>query len=308
LADDSAIPPARRPTTMPSDLVTTLTSQRDSFIASLAADTNTTPEQTTTFFDDRLLPTLTRLRDLRYRITYLVTTRPVLVEALKAGWTHPRFSYNRFADDVMFNMTLTVSDDATSTETLIPALWDPAKDTDPASRRAKLLATIAEIESGIAASIAERGLTLLQAQLITFSAEIALPPLNLKPDQEWLGIGMVGVVAAKHASAIAGVPRDRVIAAMTMERPNAPVRASRINVLQLTPAAELRDSYRRPYADAVRRRAIAIIHALTQRGGEDALPRSLAAVKATPPTDGPALVTLIRTTTGVDLTDNIAVK
>jgi hypothetical protein len=55
------------------------------------------------------------------------------------------------------------------------------------------------------------------------------------------------------------------------------------------------------YFDAYRRKSTQAIRSLAEKGGESAIPKSIAAIREKKPADGAALVQVIKGATGVDL-------
>jgi hypothetical protein len=62
------------------------------------------------------------------------------------------------------------------------------------------------------------------------------------------------------------------------------------------------------YREAYRVKSARVVRAWVDKSGESAVSLTLAAMRASPPADGPALVKLIARTTGVDLTDEVKAR
>jgi hypothetical protein len=133
-----------------------------------------------------------------------------------------------------------------------------------------------------------------------------MDPLGLKADQAWLALGVTGFLAARYSAPIIGVQQDELIAAMTADRRRNTIRAATIDLLHPTPASNLREQYVPLYLDAMRRKSTLVVQDWVAQAGDDAIPKTLAALRQTKPADGPALLKLIQQTTGVDLSQNLA--
>src|SRR5262245_17614411 len=65
--------PATRPTTMPSDLITRFGEKRDAILKGMSHDLGIDTTEIVTFFDEKLVPSLHQLDQLKPPLLYLVT-------------------------------------------------------------------------------------------------------------------------------------------------------------------------------------------------------------------------------------------
>lgn len=297
----ASAPPTTRPSTMPIDLLERAQQHRAAIVGQIQQDLGF--EDATIInemFDQKLLPMLRQFDELAPPIIYMPTSRRKLRDLLRDGWEDPRFYYNRAADDVQFRMSVNLTIDQNADDTLLPALYEPAD--EPERRKQILIDTVRTSEAEVISAMSDRSQFLTQMAFVALVSEQAMNPLKLTPEQAWFGLGTSGFLSAKYASPILGMPREELVAAMTFEHPRNPVKAAPVDLLHPTPASELRERYVALYLDAMRRKSIAAVAEWTKQAGEDAIGKTLAAMRAAPPSDGAALVELIKQTTGADLT------
>jgi hypothetical protein len=296
--------PSARPSTMPSDLVDTFNSRQGEIVKQMARDfglTDTTDTQK--LFTDRVLPDLQKMSDLRPPMFYLVCTRPKLIQLIRAGWSDPRFHYNRAADDVTIYTNVDLSIQHAMDDVLIPAICDPAKDI--ASRQKTLQGQVDRNEANIAASLSMQAMILVQSALVAAIDEAAIKQLKLKPGQEWFGIGVEGLISSRYLAQIGGMPHESLLHILTDDEPGNPIRSSTINLIHPLTSADLRPEYAPAYIDAFRRRAVIVANLLLSQAPPDGLPKLLDAIRKTPPADGDGLVAIIKQTVGVDLSKDV---
>ncbi|HEX3358449.1 MAG TPA: hypothetical protein VHS31_15860 [Tepidisphaeraceae bacterium] len=296
--------PSTRPSTMPSDLVDTFTAKQGEIVNQIAKDFGLTDNsQTQKLFNERVLPDLQKMSDLRPPMFYLVCTRPGLMQLIHAGWSDPRFHYNRVADDVTIYTSVDLSIQRPMDDVLIPAIYDSAKDIP--SRQKTFQGQVDRNESNIAASLSMQAMILVQSALVAAIDEAAVKPLNLKPGQEWFAIGVEGLLSSRYLSQIGGMPHESLLRILTEDEPGNPIRSATINLVHPLPIADLKPNYAPAYVDAFRRRAVIVVNQLLSKSPPDALPKLFAAIKKNPPADGDTLVALIQQTIGVDLSKDV---
>lgn len=297
--------PATRPSTLPIDLLERAKANRAEIARQIQQDLGFDDASVIdAMFDDKLLPMLRQFDELNPPIIYMPTTRDKLRELLRNGWEDPRFYYNRAADDVQFRMAVNLTIDRAVDDTLLPAIYAPS---DPIEQRKRVLIdSVQQSEAEIADAKSGRSQFLTQMAFVQLVNDQAMKPLNLSPEQAWFGLGVSGFLAAKYAAPILGVPRAQLLEAMTFEHPRNPVKAATIDLMHPTPATELRERYVALYLDAMRRKSIGVVAGWVGQAGEDAIARTLAAMRQAPPADAGALVELIRQTTGADLSPQLS--
>jgi hypothetical protein len=178
----------------------------------------------------------------------------------------------------------------------------PYLENDPISARsASLREDIGRTEAGVADMISRESQSAIQFSVAKFIVESGIAPLNLKLDENWFAAGVVGELSSEDMAIISGAQPHDIVARILQPDPSNPVSMSSIDLAHPIPPDQLRPAIAGAYADAFRRRSIGVIAAWSERAGPDAIKRTLAAIRVTPPSDGTALLELIRKTTGVDL-------
>jgi len=295
------IQPATRPSTMPADLIQRAESARPEIERQIAADLGITDlAMIQALFDEKLMPMLRQFESLDPPLFYLATTRERLRDLVRDGWKDPRFHYNRVANDVTFNMSINFNIDGPVDDTVFPVLYT-ADETDE-QKAAKLIDTIQVAEKDITDLISNRSQFLTQMAFVQFINDLVMNPLELPTDEAWIGLGISGYLSARYSSPILDTPVETLLEAMTFEHPRNPVKVATVDLLHPTPASELRERIVPIYLDAMRRKSTSVVAQWVAEAGEEAIPKTLAAIRANKPADGAALVKLIQETTGVDLT------
>ncbi len=295
--------PATMPTTMPADLLDRLIAKRRSIVQRMVRDlalSDAKPIEE--YIDQRLKAFLQRMDDYRPPLVYLVATSPRLTEIMKQGWSDPRFHYNRVAEEVQYSTRVSLALDERD-DTVVPLLY--SADETPDARQRRIIEEIRGTEGSILDAVSRETLAMTTVGLVELVSSQALTALNLKPDQEWLGVGIAGVLAAIYVADLSGMSADQLVDGLTQENRGNPIRPATIDLLHPMNLNELRPQMLGAYLDAYRRRAMQTVRSLYNRGGDGAIAKVIAAIRANPPADGPALVKLIQQTTGVDLTDSL---
>lgn len=298
-----SIKPPELPTTIPADLVTRLRDRRQTIIDRIARDLlidNHQPIEA--FYDDQLLPALQRYEAFQPSITYLWSSRDRVKAALKSGWSHPQFYYNRAADEVMIRARLDLDLEAADASLLLPALYDA--DATPDQRREILITAVQDAERGLAGELANRAQLQVHTVFAEFIDESLASTLD-QPDQRWLRFGLAGALAANYASLVTDIEPIAFIRVVASDPPRTPIHARGVDLLDPTPESDLREQYVQPYHHAMRRKSTAIIFDWITQSDETAVPDTLQAIRNRHPVDGNALVEIIRDITGIDLTEKL---
>jgi len=297
-------PAGTQPSTQPSDLLSSLQAHKGALETQIAEQLALKDKQRASHFVvDTLLPIVQHLGRLRVQVIYLVATREDLKRLVIAGWGSDQFHYNRIADKIAFNGIVDISPDAVDGESIMPA---PYLENDPISARsASLREDIGRTEAGVADMISRESQSAIQFSVAKFIVESGIAPLNLKLDENWFAAGVVGELSSEDMAIISGAQPHDIVARILQPDPNNPVSMSSIDLAHPIPPDQLRPAIAGAYADVFRRRSIGVIAAWSDRAGPDAIKKTLAAIRATPPSDGTALLELIRKTTGVDVSNEL---
>jgi hypothetical protein len=253
-------------------------------------------------FDEELIPLLRKAADFRAPVFYLVTTRDVLRDMVKNGWTDPenRYRYNRAAEQVSIDTSLDLTIERMMNDQVLAVLYDPPQDLT--TRRENLGKIIRGTETQLQNEVAARALFGSQSLLADFIGKSTIEPLQFKREQQWFGIGVIGIQSTKYLSMVSGIPEDQLIRGVISDDPRNPVRSATVNLLSPTPVEDLRPAARGAYVIALQTKSAAVMKSFMDRAGRDGLPKVIKAIRAAPPADGPALVKIILDQTGIDLT------
>jgi hypothetical protein len=295
-----ALQPTTMPTTMPSDLLGQLKSIKSQLRARMMKDLAITDAGVVDkFFSEKLEPVLQRFDDINPPLYYLVTSRDKLKELLKAGWTDPRFYYNRAADSVQYSSAINLTTEGMADDVLLPAVYDET--VTPEKKRQALTGLVHAAETGVAQSVSGRSMAIAQLAFVDFIYEQTIKPMNMNRQTEWFGIGLSGVLSSRYISQLTGVSLDQFLVNMTTDDPRNPIRSTTIDLLHPTPQSDMRPQAAPAYADAYRRKAARVIVNWIKSAGDDAIPKTITALKQNPPADGETLVKQVKEASGVDL-------
>jgi hypothetical protein len=298
-------PPGTQPSTRPSDLLENLHKSQDALQSQIATQLDLKDTQAARkFLTDTLIPLSDHLNRLRVKVIYLVVTKDDLKRVVLAGWGSDQFHYNRIADKIAFDGLVDASLDGVDGESIVPAPYQSAD--SPDARAASLRENIGRTEAGVIIMISREAQSTLQLAIAKFITETALAPTHFKLDQNWFCAGVVGYLSSQFMAELNGAQADDIIHAIAQPDPENPVSASSIDLANPIPPDQLRPEIAGAYADAFRRRSIAIIAAWVHTAGPDAIHKTFTAIHAAPPPDGAALIALIHKTTGVDLASQLS--
>lgn len=295
------IQPTTRPTTMPSDLLERVTEHRDVLAERMTADLGLAdPSEPRKMIDEQLVPILRRANDFNPPIFYFVSSELTVRNLLKNGWEDPLFYLNRAADRVAVNRRVDMSLLEGMDDTLLPAMYEPGDDVT--SRKRKLIEAISATEAQLMEKVSIEGMYATQMTLVSFIGNTSIKPLSLTPQQDWLGIGLIGVLSGRYLAMINDKEPDGFLRVMMQDRPGNPIRSETVDLLNPTPADQMKPNFRPAYLDAYRRKSTRIVRAWIDRIPPGALAKTMNAIRAAKPADGPALVKVIADSTGIDLT------
>ena len=303
----TSIKPATRPTTMPSDLLTRINQKRAEIVKLMVTNLALPDDKlANAIFDDHLLPMLKKLDQLRPPVFFLICTREKLRELTRNGWGEPRYHYNRIANEASFDDNIPLSLDHPMGDTVLPAFYTDKQ--TPADRAANLSKGIAELDAVLMERIAQQSQPTVFGIVAERIGLTVFEPLKFRRDQQWIGLGITGYLAAKYAGELTPTPRDQWLKGMTFEDPRFPVSSRGIDLSHPLEVSAMRAVAVPYYNQALRRKAVAVVMTLAQKGGDTALTKVVAALRTKLPADGPALIKTIQETTGVDLSKEVAAQ
>jgi hypothetical protein len=301
------VKPATRPTTMPVDLLKRVTAARDGVLKQMVADLALGDDKAVApIFDRDLIPTLTKVSELRPPVFFLVLTHDRFKEVARGGWGAPWFRYNRLADDVSVTRTIAMSVDTPMDDTPVPVLY--AKEQSEATRAENLSKALTSFDVRLAGDLAGQTEMAVGRIVMEKLGEAAFEPLKLPRDQRWLGVGATGYFGAKYAGQLTSLPREWWLNMITREDPRFPVSSAGIDLVHPTDEARMRPQAVDYFRAALNRKAARAVAAWAAdpKGGEASITKVLAAVRAKQPADAEALVKLIKDVGGVDLSKELA--
>jgi hypothetical protein len=299
----SAVTPSTRPSTMPSDMAASLQQRRDQLVQMMTQDLALPDHKDLDAELDRIVTNLGKVQTATVTVYYMPVTRAKLAQLMRDGWTDPRFHYVRYANDVIFDPTVTFSLDQQADDLID---WLEIHDEDsPAARRDALTKKIVEFESADYAwfsMIAQSGPRNVLAEFIN---NHVIVPLKLPASLTWFGRGVTGVYAIKYAALLSGSSRQAQIAALIRPDPRNPLRPQSLDLVNPLDPAQMRPQLVQVYNEAAIHRGIDIVNAWVTRGGDGVLAKTLPSLRANPPADAMDLIKIIRDATGIDLTPNM---
>jgi hypothetical protein len=294
--------PATRPSTMPSDLITSLNAKRNDIIKAMAGDLGLSDAAAINQqLDSSVIPALQKFQNFKPSIFLMPITRQKLLALVKGGWRNPQFYYNRAADDVSVNTNIAMSVDRPMDDYIVPAIADQSATIE--TRKDALKNELLQLELGVLQRVSSEAELTLQTELAKVIEKLAVAPISpLKPGQEWFGLGVEGVFSGKYLAMISGLSRDAITQAMTTPDPRNPIRSATIDLLHLTAPRDLNPQFVGPYIDAMRRKSVAVVTEFVRQAGEPAAAKAIAEIAKQKPADGEAMLKVIKDATGVDLT------
>jgi hypothetical protein len=302
----SSAAPATKPSTMPANLIELVQSHRDPLVKQIASDFAISDTGSINkLIDETVIPDLKKLLDFHAPIYFLVIEREKLREIVKGGWGAPKFYYNRVADEVSFQNAVALSLENMD-DFVLPVTY---KSTDsPEQKQQQLRNAVTEMESGIDMRIAAQGQILLQQALIHFMDQQVFAPIKPEKGQEWFAIGVEGVYSARYVAMVNSAPVEGILRDMTRDQPGNPIRTHTIDLLHLTPPAQLKPQYSAAYFDAMRRKSVSVVNGWLAKSPQDAVAKVVAAIAKSKPADGDALLKIIKDETGADLKEQVQAK
>ena len=271
-----SVPPATRPATMPSDVVSALQQRRSELTAQilqdLALDDHKAVDE---FVDGKLLAALAKVGAMKPAVYYFPATREEIADLMDAGWSDPRFHYIRFAHDISYAPTVRIPTEGPMDDLV---LWAEIHDGDaPATRGDVLAAQIKRYEDAMANHVSMLAVNQTEHLLEAFIHEKVFDPLKLPAKLMWVDFGASNVFAVKYAALLTGIPRQTWIERL-IGRPDEPRPYVRMDLINALDPAQIRPEYLAAYDQALLPKGALVIHTLLSKAGDGAgkSPASLA--------------------------------
>jgi len=298
------IKPASRPTTMPSDLLAAINTHRSELVKQLVTELALTDDKPLNdFLDQKYLPMLNKLLTLKYNVYFLPASRKQLAALMKAGWHDPRYYFNRLAMDVDYLPDIDIAVDHPMSDMV---MWIELKEGATAADKANAAKTfIEDYQSQYLLTVSMLGQMSLGNALDELIMDQAIRPLKLPASLEWLGAGIAAELSVKHSAQLTGMDRGMEMELSLKDNRRNPLPSQGLDLLEPLDPATLRPQYAALYKDAAIHKGARAIHALVKQAGDEALTKLIVALRSTPPANVTALVKLIKSTTGVDLTQDL---
>ena len=296
---------AMKPTSRPSgtiELLKRVREKKDERVKQIAQDIAVDPKAVAAEYDKDLVTPLQQINDLAPPIFYLVGTTDRVKQALKGGWEDPNFYYNRAADAVVMAGSIGVRTDGPMDDAIIPAMYD--NKADAAAKAKSLTEAISRTETDYANFMNNRAKFVVGTGFAKLIDDLSVKDLSLKDDQRWYGIGIDVVLASKYSAPLTDQPD--LVKAMIADNPNNPLRFTAVDLLHPPDLNSLNTEAIPFFVDTVRRKSAAAMQKLIEAAGPGAVAKTVQAVRTEKPADGAALVKLIQTQTGIDLTSDLS--
>jgi hypothetical protein len=265
------------------------------------------------FLDNTLRPAIKSVQDIKPRMLFLVASSDQIIQMLENGWNEPHFHFNPMLGTVSYDRNVPLQANGQTDDIIFPFATDDKKVTT-AQRQADLETMVQLTETKLEGTIADNVPGILYQGFQGFAFQKGLEPLHLRLDEQWFSLGVMEVLSCKYTGDLWGVPRQDLIAAAIRPRPDNPIAPSRIDALNPISPKDIRASELPAYIDALTRKSAAAVNTLVTGGKEDAIGKVIAQMRATAPTtgtstqpaDGVALVAMIKSMSGIDLTDALS--
>jgi hypothetical protein len=300
------VKPATRPTTMPADLLRRVKENRAAVTRQIVTDFATDEKGPNRLFDELLIPTLTKLDELRPPVFLLVCAQEKLRDLVAGGWGEPRFRYNRVAQEVSYDDRISMAIDRPMDDNVLPSIYGEKDAPDVKVKR--LTAQVQKLDLDLVRTLANEALPSVFNRLGQFIDEEYFAPLKLRRDQLWLAMGVNGYFSGKYGSQLTGYARENWIRDITYEDRRFPVSAGPIDLVHPAEEGTLKPGAAAYYAQAIRRKAVGVVVKWVEKAGEASVTKVIVTLRKGVPADGAALVKLIRDVAGVDVSKDVAAQ
>ena len=296
----ASVPPATRPTTMPSDVISALHQRRTllttQMLQDLALDDRKVVDD---FIDGKLLPELASVASLKPIAYYFPATREQIARLMEMGWSDPRFHYNRFAHDVSYSSLARISADRPMDDLV---LWVEIHDGDtPATRGDAVAAEVKRYEQATDNHLSMYALNQTEHLFEGFIHEKVFDPLKLPAQLRWVDFGASNLFAVKYAAVLVGVPRQTWTEEL-IGRPDQPRPFVRLDLINPLDPSQIRPQYLAAYERALLPKGALVIDSLLTKAGDGALAKLLPIWRSHTPQTPQEFIESVRSVTGVDLT------
>jgi hypothetical protein len=296
-----AVPPATRPSTMPSDIEGFVKVRRGDVTAEMMRDLAMTDQKPIDdFFDGRLADSLQKMDAMKPGVYYLIATREKMADLMAAGWSDPRFHYIRFAHDVDYSTSVVLS----ATEPMDDLVWwiEIHPGDTIATRGDALQQEIKFSEGGMVNHISLMGKNECENLCQTFVHDQTIKSLKLPGTLEWFDFGVSHIYGIKYAAELTGMSREYWTEQL-IGTPKHRGNWNRIDLLNPVDPAEVRPELQELYQRALMPKGALMIQTLIDRGGGDGvLAKVLPPLRAHTPTTPKEMAKTLLDATGVDLT------
>jgi hypothetical protein len=299
----SSVPPATRPSTMPSDMIATIGRNRAELVGEMTRDLGLADKKSPDeFLDTKLLPELARTSALKPTIYYFIATRDQVADLMAGGWSDPLFHYIRFAHNVSYTPRVILSPDQPMDDLV---WWVEVHDGDTTATRQDALSTEVQFfEGNMVVQVSVMGRNQIEHMLEQFIDSTVMQPLKLPSADEWFDLGASSIFAIKYCALATGDSRTKWTEQL-LGPPDAPRNYVGLDLMNPLSPAQIRPEYVMAYESAVLRKGALTVNDLISRAGEPALAKILPVLKANPPATPRQMIKAIEDATGVDLTADL---
>jgi len=293
------VAPATRPTTMPSDIENMVGQRRQELTGQMIEQLSLADRKAIDdLFDKKLLPNLRKIDAVNPKIYYLLATREQLADAMDAGWTDPRYHFIRFAHDVSYLPTATLSPDEPADDLV---WWVEIHDGDnAATQRDALIAQVVRFENSLLNHNSMEGKNETEHDFEEFIHDNVFAPLKLPHVVDWFDFAGSTLFAIKYASIACGMDRQSWTEQL-IGRPNQKRPYMQVDLINALDPAEIRPEYLMAYGQLLLLKGSVVFNEWLNRVGDDALARTLPAMRAHAPATAQALIDVVKKQTGFDL-------
>jgi hypothetical protein len=297
------VKPTQRPTTMPSDILARLAAVRPTLVKEMNTDLLVSPDSVNKFLDENLVLMLKEMSNLHADTYIVVATQDQITAAEKQGWHAPMFHYNQLANQTSYEARITVSTAGAMDDVVLWAAVQPGASPD------EIAGTVAKVaqdfEGGFVGASSQESLLQSRNLFIGFIAQSVAAPLKLPVNEQWFALGMMGTMSCKYTAEITGIPRLLLVAGVTADNRNNPIKAPQLDLLRPFDPNAVKRQYLPLLVEAISRKASWVVQRMLIQAGDSAMPKIIAALKVSVPADNLGLVKLIHDQSGVDVTNDL---
>jgi hypothetical protein len=293
--------PATRPTTMPADILQNVAQRRGQIIQQIVTELGLADTKAVdAAFDKEMIPPLEKMRDVEPKVYYFPITPSDLQKLIEAGWSDPRYEYNRNANNVHYIEHVDIALDHQPDDVVI---WARLADGDSSEQRSQaLVSKIAEYENQFMfwkSAFAQTGVRHVMTALVRNEVT---DKLNLPETLSWFGIGLSNVYAIKYSEMIAGTPANDVIRVILLGDQRNPMPWRPLDLMHPIKRDAMKPEYAPYYLDAAEHKGTFIAQQWVNKAGKDSLVKTLAAMRQKPPTTPDELIQIVKAASGIDIT------